>query len=131
MGTTVTALERQRRIDEVQEARKAARKAKIAQDSRNGKTRTPKSYGLVARKTSNERPVETVSAPIVKHEAPLHELWNRTLKTMQENHKSRSPLAIIHESYEYRRAVRLCTEAKANERVAQAIKHFENRTVTK
>lgn len=99
MGTTVTASERQKKINEVQEARRAARKAKRLR----------------------EPVVALLDASGVNFgDAPLHALFAKCKATIAANYRSINPVSVVRKSAEYRRAVALCSAEKAESKLRES-----------
>ena len=100
MGTTVTASERQKKINEVQEARRAARKAKRLRE-------------LVVAMTPDASGVNF-------GDAPLHALFAKCKATIAANFRSVDPVSVVRKSAEYRRAVALCSAEKAESKLRES-----------
>lgn len=124
MAGTITASERQKKIDAVQSQRKAQREAKKQQDLNAGKVRTPKNYsfGLSAGlgKTYATTPAPSVVHVPVTNEEALHKLYRRALQVFSGNHVTQNPMNIIYKTKEFRLAELYHGNLKANERIIQA-----------
>lgn len=99
MGATVTATERQKKINEVQEARRAVRRAK---------------------KSREALPVEAKLCGVNFGEAPLHELFAKCKKIAASNFRSVDPVHMVRKSPEYRRAVALCSVEMAEAKIRES-----------